>query len=263
MSVHLGVMKKRSPFFSRAWCAVLGGLALTGCAQQSASTAPEAKSQPVAIADADKPDAPQEMPVDAGVSPGAESIETHFPLPPNDGNGKTPGLPRTNVAETVAAAQDSVVINWQTSMADARELAQEEGKDILAVFLESKNSSWSRRIESEVFDRPAFAVIASKEFVFLRIDPTERHEDDERALEQRKLCEDWNIRTFPTVVLTDHLGRPYALTGYRNLGAVEYARHLGALEEIREKRDRYFSAANNDPGMRAVFLAQSLRMLDE
>ncbi len=264
-------MKKISPLSPRLWGAILGGLALTGCAQQQSRQPCSGAEETLPTAVANRT---EEKGAGSGESdPAAKSgsmparLAEEFPLSP------TADAPGENFSAKITLpnggdggplpAQESVVINWQTSMAEARELAQEEEKDILVVFLEGKNSSWSRRIELEVLDRPAFAVIANKSFVFLRVDPTERHEDDARAREQRELCEKWNIRTFPTVVLADEAGRPYALTGYRNLGAAEYARHLGALQEIREKRDQYMEAADNDPGMRAVFMAQALRMLDE
>lgn len=276
LSVGSDPMKRKFPFFPRtAWGVVLGGLALVGCVQQPGAQSQPAAENSVPSVEADRKEIPnseetlgpsQLVPsLPAGQVSTRPKEEASFPADNGQAEAKSAVKPVASEAEeTVSlATRESVVINWQVSMMEARELAEEEGKDILVVFLEGKNSSWSRRIELEVLDRPAFAVIANKAFVFLRVDPTERHEDDARTLEQRNLCETWNIRTFPTVVLADRAGRPYAITGYRNLGAAEYARHLGALQEIREKRDQYVEAADNDPGMRAIFLAQALRVLDE
>ncbi|MDR2982452.1 MAG: thioredoxin family protein [Puniceicoccales bacterium] len=213
----------------------------------------EATTPPIAVTEpAAKSDLPDKTPTD-----GEKTKETVGLLNP------TPVTPPQPVP--AAAPAVSMVISWLTDMEDAKRQAAQSGKDILVAFVANDSFPWSQRLDADVFSRPAFAVIANKSFVFVMVDfPKTYSLTPEQAKKNTELRKNWGVRSFPTVILADAHGRPYAVTGYRNVGAADYARHLESLLQVREQRDQYFSAAYGTEGMsRAIMLSQGLRLMDE
>lgn len=177
--------------------------------------------------------------------------------PPADDTAPTP--------TTTAPEPESIIINWLTDLDEARLLATAAGKDMLVAFVSTDSNTWSQRLDAEAFSRPAFAVSANKHFVCVMIDfPKTYSLPAEQSRKNAELRKDWGVRSYPTVVLADETGRPYAVTGYRNVGASDYAHHLENLRTLREQRDQYMAAAAHAAGIdRAILLAKSLRGIDE
>ena len=78
-----------------------------------------------------------------------------------------------------------------------------------------------------------------------------------------KLKEQFSIQGFPTILLADATGRPYAQTGYQDGGPDEYLKHLDELRAVKGKRDEAWKKAEGAQGSeKAKFLADGLKALN-
>jgi hypothetical protein len=189
---------------------------------------------------------------------GGDAAPPQEPPPPPPAAETAPAQPGTEPA--------FIIVEWETDMDEARALARSSGKDILAAFVCSDNSVWSGRLDSEVFSRPSFAAAVTKHFVCVLIDEPRTYPlSEEESRKNTALRRAWKVQTNPTVFLADATGRPYAVTGYRNISASAYANHLLELRAIRERRDRYFAAAKSaaSGGERVAMLSRALREMDD
>ena len=160
---------------------------------------------------------------------------------------------------------DTLIINWLSDLDEARTKAHGAGKDLLVAFMISDANDWSQRLDAEIFSRPSFANKVNKRFVCVQVDfPKTYSLPDAQRRKNTALAKNWGVRSPPTLVLADSRGRPYAITGYRHIGATDYAHHLIALATIREQRDQYLAAAADASGTaRAALLSNALRPIDE
>ena len=117
---------------------------------------------------------------------------------------------------------------WLTDLDAAKKQAVAEKKDILVLFTGSDWCAWSQRLNREVFDTVEFA--AQRRFVLVKADfPRESELPAADAERNKALKEAWSIAGFPTVVLANAAGQPYAQTGYKQGGPGYYLRVLDFL----------------------------------
>ncbi len=130
-----------------------------------------------------------------------------------------------------AASTDGAPDYWVTDFEKAQQLAQQQNKDILINFSGSDWCYWCQKLDKEVFSRDAFHEQADEKYVFLLIDfPQDKSgQSDAVQRQNEKLAERFGIQGFPTVLLADASGRPYARTGYMEGGARAYLEHLKEL----------------------------------
>ncbi len=152
---------------------------------------------------------------------------------------------------------------WLIDYSRARELARAQGKDLLLGFVGQDWCRWSQRLRQEVFDNESFQQKAPLAFVLVQVDFPKHHSQDPARREQnRRLKEKFQIQAYPTIYLADAAGRPYARTGYREVGPEIYLGQLLELREIRRKRDDEFQKAAAATGPeRARYLAAGLEAL--
>ncbi len=152
--------------------------------------------------------------------------------------------------------------NWQTNVETAKQLAASQGKDLLLDFTGSDWCHWCIKLTDEVFSQPDFDNEALRSFVLVEIDfPSDRaSQSDFIATQNNQLSKQFEIESFPTVVLADSQGRPYAKTGYRAGGPQPFLAHLAELREKRIKRDEAFARADKLEGVeKAKSLDEGLR----
>jgi tetratricopeptide (TPR) repeat protein len=132
--------------------------------------------------------------------------------------------------------------NWLTRLDEAGRLASASGKDLFILFTGTEWCAACIAFEDAVLSRPEFAR-GTEPFVLVKLEFPKS--DEELPPGQREDFIAWRdrygIRAFPTVLLADANGRPYAVTGHVGLEAGEYTRHLGKLREARERRDAALS----------------------
>jgi len=153
---------------------------------------------------------------------------------------------------------------WLTDFDAAKRQAAAQGKDIFIYFSGSDWCPWCLLIKRTVFDRPAFARYAARNFVLLQLDNPQRTAPPANAATRDALVRKWQVNGVPTVILADARGRPYA--DVANSGSEEDRRnYTGILDrhrQARDARDRSLLLAAAAQGVeRARFLDQALSAL--
>jgi thioredoxin-related protein len=153
---------------------------------------------------------------------------------------------------------------WTEDFAAAKTQAGKDKKDLLMDFTGSDWCSWCVKLKEEVFNKKEFKDEAPKQFVLVELDFPQQKEQPENIKKQNaELNEKFAIEGFPTIVLADSLGRPYAKTGYAPGGPVPYLKQLNELKAVREKRDAAFAKAEKAEGLeKAKALQEGLKEID-
>ena len=153
---------------------------------------------------------------------------------------------------------------WGTNFEEAKAAAAKDNKDILMDFTGSDWCGWCIKLQKEVFTKDGFKQEAPKHFVLLELDFPQKTELPKELKEQNeKLQETYAIEGFPTILLTDAKGRPYAKTGYLPGGPEAYNEHLTELRKVRETRDTGFKKAEAATGLdKAKAIHEGLQALD-
>lgn len=163
-----------------------------------------------------------------------------------------------------AHATRAAEAEWLTNFEDAKKVAALEKKDLLIDFTGSDWCGWCKRLDAEVFSKDAFVEGAPKDFVLVELDfPQQKEQTPAIKAQNAELQAKYGIRGFPTIVLTDAEGRPYAQTGYQQGGEEKYLEHLAELKKNRETRDEKLAAAEKAEGAeKAKLLAEAVGPLD-
>ena len=153
---------------------------------------------------------------------------------------------------------------WTEDAEAAVKQATEGKKDLLINFTGSDWCGWCKKLDAEVFSQQAFTDEAPKHFVFLKLDFPRRRT---LSAETKKQNAEWKgrmpVRGYPTIILADASGKPYAKTGYRRGGPEPYLKHLAELRGVKAKRDEGLAAAAKAEGIeKAKALDGALSALD-
>ena len=155
---------------------------------------------------------------------------------------------------------------WIDNFEQAKTLAAKDGKDILIDFTGSDWCGWCIKLKKEVFSTPEFEAAAPKMFVLMEADfPRDKSKvTPEVAAQNRKLADNFEIRGYPTIILLDAQGRPYARMGYQPGGPSKYLESLQQAQAVRQKRDSAWKKAESLQGVeKAKCLAEGLAWLEE
>ncbi len=177
-----------------------------------------------------------------------------------------PSLVVATAAWTLTSSVFAAGDLWVTDFEKAKATAAAEGKDLLMDFTGSDWCGWCIKLRKEVFDLDAFKSAAPKNFVLVELDyPQNKSKLSKETQEQNaKLQQQFGIRGYPTILLADAQGRPYAQTGYQAGGPEKYLPHLDELRAVRTKRDEQWKKAETAQGVeKAKFLAAGLQVLNE
>ncbi|MFK7819578.1 MAG: thioredoxin fold domain-containing protein [Planctomycetaceae bacterium] len=154
---------------------------------------------------------------------------------------------------------------WLDNVSKAMKQARAQDKDLLLNFTGSDWCHWCEVLEEEVFSDQQFGKKASEEFVFVTLDfPVDQSKQDPWLAKQNH---EWMQRLavdgFPTVVLLDAEGRPYAKTGYQKGGPKPYLAMLNKHVQRRLNRDRLLREATTLQGQaKAKKLDEALSLID-
>jgi thioredoxin-related protein len=174
------------------------------------------------------------------------------------------GAGKTEATQADEATADTK--NWMSDFKAAQQKAALENKDMLVNFTGSDWCGWCIKLVDEVFKFESFKDGAAKKFVLVEIDfPQDKSNIDESTQEQNeKLQAKYSIQGFPTILLLDPNGLPYAQTGYQAGGPEKYLAHLDELIAIKTKRDEAMKAADGLEGpAKAKALVDALKLLPE
>lgn len=157
---------------------------------------------------------------------------------------------------------------WTSDFEAAKKQATDGKKSLL---LEFTGSDWCppcKRLNQEVFSQEAFVTGVKDKLVLVKLDfPRDKSKISEATMAQNDaLQEKYSITGYPTILLADEQGKPFAKTGYRPGGAEEYVKHLDELLAVRAKRDAAFTEAAKIEGVgkaKALVSAIEAMGLDE
>lgn len=187
---------------------------------------------------------------------------------------KQDSVPKAPVAQPVVPPKAGMPVKpeapksdlWINNFERAKAEAAKSGKDILIDFTGSDWCGWCIKLKEEVFSTPEFEAAAPKMFVLMEADfPRDKTKvTPEVAAQNRRLGDNFGIRGYPTIILLDAQGRPYARTGYQPGGPAKYLENLQQAQAVRQKRDSAWKKAESLQGVeKAKCLAEGLAGLDE
>lgn len=162
--------------------------------------------------------------------------------------------------QSVGAASEG----WLVDMEAAKEQAAAEGKSLLIDFTGSDWCIWCKKLDGEVFQEERFRKEAPDRFVLVTLDyPADKSgQSEETKAQNARLAETYAVSGFPTVIVADASGRPYAVTGYQPGGAPAYLDHLNDLVKVKQRFDAALVRADQaDGAVRARRLDEALAML--
>lgn len=141
--------------------------------------------------------------------------------------------------------------SWNTDFEAARKMAATEDKVLLIDFTGSDWCSWCIKLRKEVFVQPSFEAGTKDRFVLVELDyPKDKTLLPDAVNQQNAdLLKRYPISGYPTVLLCDASGQPFATTGYLPGGPEAYVAHLGTLLEKKAVRDRTISEATTMTGV--------------
>ena len=154
--------------------------------------------------------------------------------------------------------------DWVADLNEGMQRAGASGKDLLVNFTGTEWCGPCEELERDVLDRPSFLEAARRAFVLVELDYPASDEDLPDGIRDDFIAwrERYGIHAFPTVILADAEGMPYAITGNIGVGPGEYVRHLETLKAIRAERDAAFDEAAESRGSeRAGHLDEALSAL--
>lgn len=134
---------------------------------------------------------------------------------------------------------------WTSDLEAAKKTAAAEKKSLL---LEFTGSDWCppcKMLNKEVFSQEAFTAGVKDKFVLVQFDfPKDKSKLTPETIELNKAAaEKYGIQGYPTVLLADETGKPFAKTGYQPGGAENYVKHLDEHMAKRTARDESLAAA--------------------
>ena len=140
---------------------------------------------------------------------------------------------------------------WLTDIDAAKKSASESKKDLLIDFTGSDWCGWCIKLNDEVFKHDAFKTGVKDRFGLVEIDfPREKGKLPEDVRKRNtELGEKYAVQGYPTILLCDAEGKPYAATGYEEGGPEKYVSHLNELRKNKSKRDEAFAKAAKASGL--------------
>ena len=140
---------------------------------------------------------------------------------------------------------------WSSDFAAAKKEAVESKKDLLMDFTGSDWCGWCIKLNEEVFSKEPFKTGVKDKFVLVEVDfPKDKSKLSEATVKQNEeLREKYGIKGYPTILLADADGKPFAATGYQKGGPEEYVKHLDELRAKKAVRDESFKVAEKAKGV--------------
>jgi thioredoxin-related protein len=123
---------------------------------------------------------------------------------------------------------------WTHDFEAAKKQAAEEKKDLLIDFTGSDWCPPCKALTAQVLSKEEFRTLTKDKFVLVELDFPRQPENVEKQSEadrerNQKLVTDYGVEGFPTIILADAGGKPYAYTGFKPGGPTEYVKHLDEL----------------------------------
>ncbi len=147
---------------------------------------------------------------------------------------------------------------WLTDLDVAKARAKVENKDLLLFFTGSDWCPPCKKLTAEVMTKPEFLTAVAPGWILVEFDFPQTKEQAAAVRERNEgLAMTYGVEGFPTVILADAQGRPYARTGYQEGGPALFLAKMTELHANKVKRDGLISQAASAAGLKKA------KMLDE
>ncbi|MCW1925826.1 thioredoxin family protein [Luteolibacter arcticus] len=154
---------------------------------------------------------------------------------------------------------------WSHDFDAAKKQAAGDKKDLLMDFTGSDWCGWCIKLNDEVFKHDAFKTGVKDKFVLVELDfPQDKSKLSEETQKQNEeLQGKYAVQGFPTILLCDSEGKPFAKTGYQAGGPEKYVAHLDELRAKKVTRDKSFDEAAKAEGpAKAKALIAALKAME-
>ena len=120
---------------------------------------------------------------------------------------------------------------WIEDFAQAKKIAKEQNKLILADFTGSDWCGWCIKLDNEVFSKKAFQDYAKDKYVLLKVDfPHKTAQSPEIKKQNKTLSGKYSIEGFPTVLILDAEGTKKGELGYVEGGPTAFNAELAKIK---------------------------------
>lgn len=125
--------------------------------------------------------------------------------------------------------------DWKFDFEEAKQLANEENKNIILVFSGSDWCAPCIKLDRNIWQSEAFKKEANANWIIIKADfPRKKANqlEDSQTEKNRKLAEKYNVEgSFPLVVILDKSGKILSKMGYKNVSPEEYIKMIHAVEK--------------------------------
>lgn len=172
------------------------------------------------------------------------------------------GLMIGSCGATLCADREST---WHTDIETAVGVAKNNKLNLFVLFTGSDWCPMCVKLHNEIVGTQEFREATKNKFVLVKLDFPRTQEMPFRQVQQNeRVAQKYRIEGFPTVILLDSNGRPYARTGYQPGGVTDYVVHLDQLDGKLRKRDELFALSERAEGKAgAELLDRALMSLQE
>lgn len=174
-------------------------------------------------------------------------------------------LTNTAIAFTLSLTTVSAA-DWMTDFSAAKELAAKENKTLLVDFTGSDWCGWCVKLHEEVFSQESFKKGVAENFILVELDfPEDKSKISEETQKQNaELQKKYQVQQFPTILLMDAQGRPFAQTSYQPDGPDKYVIHLNELLKNGEAIKTSLNSADKLEGVKkAAAYIDAIKLVPE
>ncbi len=125
--------------------------------------------------------------------------------------------------------------DWKYNFEEAKQIASEEGKNIIIVFSGSDWCAPCIKLDKNIWQSEVFQKEASKEWIIVRADFPRKKANTlskEQTEHNRMLADKFNQEgSFPLVVILDKNGKLLGKMGFKNVTPEEYIKMIHAFDK--------------------------------
>lgn len=140
---------------------------------------------------------------------------------------------------------------WTHDFAAAKKQAAAGKMDLLLDFTGSDWCPPCKALTANILSKDEFHTLTKDKLVLVELDfPQNKSKlSDAIQAQNMRLQDQYAISGYPTILLCDADGRPYAATGFQEGGPKEYVAHLDQLRTRKDARDKAFAEASKAEGL--------------
>src|SRR5262249_32187398 len=156
------------------------------------------------------------------------------------------------------------VLAWNPDLEAAKAQASRQKKDLFVYFTGSDWCGWCLLVRKNVFGQDAFVEYVPRHFGLVELDFPQYKARPKNYAANRELLQRWGLKGFPSLILADAQGRPYAnlRDGKVRDNAAAYVTRMEELRKVGVARDELLAQAFTREGLeKAKCLDQALELL--